>query len=503
MTDYGQDLQFGTFLTPDAAQPDRVVELALLTEAAGLELATIQDHPYQARFLDAWALIATILARTSTLRVTTNVSNLPLRPPFVLASTVASLDLLSRGRVELGIGAGGFWDAIEAAGGPRRTPGEALAALEEGIAVIRGAWDTSQRSVRVEGEHYRVAGAHPGPAPAHDVEIWIGAIGPRMLELTGRVGDGWLPSQSYVPPETLAERNARIDAAAIAAGREPAAVRRLYNVNASDDPAWPEWLAELALVEGVSTFIVTGDDPATIQRFGTEVAPAVRELVEAERTGARATEPTPAAPVAQAQVPGGEPVRATPDDGPRRSDRSPWDDATRPTYTSSHEPLRWTAHERASGQHLVDVHDHLRAELEQLYDLIGQVEAGTLDAGRARSLINTMTMRQNDWALGAYCQSYCRLVTTHHTIEDTSMFPHLRGRDPGLVPVIDRLEEEHHVIAGVLDEVDRALVTVVGQGVAGLAGLRAAVDLLSDTMSSHLSYEERELVEPLARYGFY
>ena len=94
-----------------------MVELALLTEAAGLELATIQDHPYQARFLDAWALIATVLARTSTLRVTTNVTNLPLRPPFVLAKTVASLDLLSRGRVELGIGAGGFWDAIEAAGG--------------------------------------------------------------------------------------------------------------------------------------------------------------------------------------------------------------------------------------------------------------------------------------------------------------------------------------------------------------------------------------------------
>ncbi len=159
MTDYGQDLQFGTFLTPDAATPDRVVELALLTEAAGLDLATVQDHPYQRRFLDAWALLATILARTSSLRVTTNVANLPLRPPHVLATTVASLDLLSRGRVELGIGAGAFWDAIVAAGGPRRTPGEALRALDDGIAVIRKTWAA-------------------GPAPAHDVEIWIGAIGP-------------------------------------------------------------------------------------------------------------------------------------------------------------------------------------------------------------------------------------------------------------------------------------------------------------------------------------
>ncbi|WP_028642510.1 LLM class flavin-dependent oxidoreductase [Nocardioides sp. URHA0020] len=482
MPDYGQELQFGTFLTPDASRADRVVELALLTEAAGLDLATVQDHPYQGRFLDVWALIATILARSSTLRVTTNVSNLPLRPPYVLAKTVASLDVLSRGRVELGIGAGGFWDAIVSAGGTRRTPGEALSALAEGIDTIRGVW------------------ADVGPAPLHEVEVWIGAIGPRMLELTGRVGDGWLPSQSYVPPDTLAERNARIDSAAAGAGRDPSVVRRLYNVNPSDDPAWPEWLAELTLTHGTSTFIVTGDDPRTIQRFGTEVAPAVRELVDAARAGAPASVPSPVVPAVE--VSGGDAVRPTPDDGVRRSAVSPWDESTRPTYASAHAPLAWTAQERAAGQHLVDVHDHLRSELAQLFDLIAQVEAGTLEAGAARSLINTMTMRQNDWALGAYCQSYCRVVTTHHTIEDTSMFPHLRSSDAALVPVIDRLEDEHHVIASVLDGVDRALVAVVSSP-DGLAALRAAVDLLADTMGSHLSYEETQLVEPLARYGFY
>jgi alkanesulfonate monooxygenase SsuD/methylene tetrahydromethanopterin reductase-like flavin-dependent oxidoreductase (luciferase family) len=479
MPDYGQELQFGTFLTPDAARADRVVELALLTEAAGLELATIQDHPYQSRFVDAWALIATILARSSSLRVTTNVSNLPLRPPYVLAKTVASLDVLSRGRVELGIGAGAFWDAIVAAGGPRRTPGEALAALDDGIDVIKRTWQS-------------------GPAPAHDVEIWIGAIGPKMLALTGRVGDGWLPSQSYVPPEELAARNARIDDAASAAGRDPSVVRRLYNVNPSDDPAWAEWLAELTLTHGMSTFIVAGDDPGTIQRFGTEVAPAVRDLVASERAGAG----RPASPPPVEVRVGGPAVQPTLDDGVRRSTESPWDESTRPTYDSSLPPLAWTDQERAAGQHLVDVHDHLRSELAQLFDLISQVEAGTLEAGAARSLINTMTMRQNDWALGAYCQSYCRVVTTHHTIEDTSMFPHLRASDDALALVIDRLEDEHHVIADVLDGVDRALVAVVSEA-DGLARLREAVDLLSDTMGSHLSYEETQLVEPLARYGFY
>lgn len=434
MVDYGHDLQFGTFITPDAAHPDRVVELALLTDAAGLELATFQDHPYQRRFLDAWALVATVLARTSSLRVTANVTNLPLRPPHVLATTVASLDLLSHGRVELGLGAGAFWDGIEQMGGPRRTPAEAIRALDEGIEVVRRTWAR-------------------GPAPAHDVEIWIGAIGPRMLELTGRLGDGWLPSQSYVPPETLAERNARIDDAAAAAGRSPVDVRRLYNVTPSDDPAWAEVLADLALTHGMATFIVGSDDPAVIQRFGAEVAPAVRELVTAARAGA----PAPERP---------EPVVA------------------------------------GVGSHLVDVHDHLRAELSQVLSLVEQVEAGTLDAGRARGVINEMTMRQNEWTLGAYCQSYCRLVATHHTIEDASVFPHLRRRDPSLGPVLDRLEQEHHVIHGALEDVDAALVAVVS-GPDGMAALRAAVDRLSETLTAHLSYEESQLVVPLDRYGFY
>ncbi|MFC9914697.1 LLM class flavin-dependent oxidoreductase [Streptomyces sp. NPDC127197] len=105
-----------------------------------------------------------------------------------------------------------------------------------------------------------------------------------MLSLTGRVADGWLPSQSFRPPETLADGQARIDEAAAAAGRDPAAVRRLYNVTPSDDPAWPAWPAQLTVEHGISTFILPSDNPDIIRRFGEEVAPAVRELVHAERS---------------------------------------------------------------------------------------------------------------------------------------------------------------------------------------------------------------------------
>lgn len=140
--------------------------------------------------------------------------NLPLRPPAVLARAAASLDILSGGRVELGLGAGGFFDAIESMGGPRRTPKEATDALAEAIAVIRALW-TPGRAVNLAGEHYRLRGAQPGPPPPHPIGIWVGAYKPRMLRLTGRLADGWFPSSPYAPPAALAEMTRILDGAAI------------------------------------------------------------------------------------------------------------------------------------------------------------------------------------------------------------------------------------------------------------------------------------------------
>ena len=129
MTDYLHELQFGVFVPPIAEQADAVVELAELAEVSGLDLVTFQDHPYQPRFLDTWTLLSVIAAKTSTVRLAPNVANLPLRPPAVLARSVASLDILSSGRVELGLGAGAFWDAIAAMGGRKLEPGQSVTAL--------------------------------------------------------------------------------------------------------------------------------------------------------------------------------------------------------------------------------------------------------------------------------------------------------------------------------------------------------------------------------------
>src|SRR3712207_3597401 len=178
--------QLGLSLVPNAADVDRLRACVRLADEGGLDLVGIQDHPYQRRFVDTFALLGDLLARTERVRVFPDVANLPLRPPAVLAKQAATLDLLSGGRFELGLGAGGFREAIVAMGGPERTPGESVDALREAIEVIRLAW-SDERSVRFGGEHYRLNGLHPGPRPAHPIGIWVGAYKPRMLRLVGEL----------------------------------------------------------------------------------------------------------------------------------------------------------------------------------------------------------------------------------------------------------------------------------------------------------------------------
>ena len=298
MPDYGNDLQFGTFVTPTVAQPELPTALAEISEQAGLDLVTFQDHPYQPAFQDTWTLLSYVAARTHRVRLAPNVLSLPLRQPAVLARAAAGLDLLTGGRVELGLGAGAFWDPIVAMGGPRRSPGEAVEALEEAIQIIRGIWDVDDRAVlRVDGRHYTVSGAKRGPAPAHPIGLWLGAYKPRMLRLIGRAADGWLPSWGYLKSAAdLSEGHEVIDAAAAAAGRDPHSIRRLLNISGAFRPRnsgflqgpvrqWVDELTDLVVEHGMDTFILAADDPGLIERYGAEVAPGVREAVAAIRAG--------------------------------------------------------------------------------------------------------------------------------------------------------------------------------------------------------------------------
>lgn len=294
MTDYGRPLEFGVSLAPSASELEVIFAAA---EAAdrGLDLIGVQDHPYQRRFVDTMVLLAAITQRTGTLRVFPDVACLPLRPPAILANEAASIDIMSGGRFELGLGAGAFWDAIEGMGGPRRSPGEALAALEEAVDVIRLMW-SGDRGLRYEGKHYSISGVHSGPVPLHDMEIWFGVYGPKACRLLGRVADGWIPSLGRSSLEEIDSRHEVIDEAATEAGRDPTAIRRLLNIggtitNGSSDGSlngpqdqWVEKLTDLTRNHGFDTYIFwPEDDPLDqIPRF-VEVANQVRDTVAAER----------------------------------------------------------------------------------------------------------------------------------------------------------------------------------------------------------------------------
>jgi alkanesulfonate monooxygenase SsuD/methylene tetrahydromethanopterin reductase-like flavin-dependent oxidoreductase (luciferase family)/hemerythrin-like domain-containing protein len=517
--DYGHDLLFGSFISPRAAAADEVVALTELSEEAGLDLATFQDHPYQPAYLDAWTLLSHVAARTESIRLCANVLNAPLRPTAVLARAAASLDLLSHGRLELGIGAGAYWDEIAAMGGPRLAPGEAVPALEESIDVLRQMWAADEPGmVRGRGHQAGVRGAKRGPAPAHDIAIWVGGLKPRMLALIGRVADGWLPSYSYLENrDVLGQGNERIDEAARAAGREPGEVRRLTNVMPAD--ADPQTLAGLTRDFGVSAFILMSDNRAEISRFAAVIAPQVRDLVAADRardqagpqqagpSGAMQAREEPAIPRPAASQPtgaqAGEIRPPAPTLAPLRqlSSRRVWDEEKRPTLPARAADETYTALGRRISDHFVGVHDYLRAELEGLRTVAAQVLSGDLDPGRARSALNQMTMRQNEWTLNAYCAKYCGELTQHHSIEDTSIMPHLRRSDPALSPVLDRLAEEHGAIHDLINQVDQAMVAFVKEPARGGPLLHDAIDLLTDSLLSHLSYEERELLAPVTRYG--
>ncbi|MGH2454834.1 MAG: LLM class flavin-dependent oxidoreductase [Candidatus Limnocylindria bacterium] len=289
---------FGISVTPNAVDHPRLVEQVLAAERGGLDLVGIQDHPYQRRFLDTFALIADLLARTAHLRFFPDVASLPMRGPTMIAKAAASLDVMSGGRFELGIGAGGFWDAVAGMGGPRRSNAEAFDALAEAIPVIRAALEVGpeRRVVRGGGDHYPVPGYPPGPPPAHRVEIWVGAYRPRGLRLIGQLADGWVPSLGYLGPAAFRRAAARLDEAALEAGRDPRAIRRLYNLGGvitdgevgegplSGPPErWIETLTGWALELGVDGFIFWPGDAGTrqVERFAQEVAPAVAAGVAA------------------------------------------------------------------------------------------------------------------------------------------------------------------------------------------------------------------------------
>lgn len=302
MTDYGAPLRFGLSVAPDAGDLAGLTALTLAAEEAGLDLVAIQDHPYQPAYFDTWTLITHLAARTSHVRFVPDVLNLALRPPAMLAKAALTLDAISGGRFDLGVGAGGYAPMVEGMGGAGLTGGAAVASAAESVQILRRAVDAAAvgRTVTFSGTHRAVRAFRPGPAPAHRIPVWVGGMRPKMLGLVGRYADGWVcPINTGLPPEAVPDAQRIIDTAAVEAGRRPEDIGRLYNILGSigrrtggeglNGPVemWVETLTEWIVGLGFDSMIFWPAVPSAeqVRVFADEVAPEVRRRVADLRAG--------------------------------------------------------------------------------------------------------------------------------------------------------------------------------------------------------------------------
>jgi len=294
---------FGLSITPNDAE--LAFRLARTADESGLDIVGIQDHPYNGTFFDTWTLISTLAMSTRKIRFFADVSDLPMRPPAMLAKTAATLDIITKGRVELGLGTGAFWDAIHAYGGPRRSPSEAIAAYEEALRVIHLIWNYGKGRTRVSfpGKYYQLDNAQAGPSPAHKMSIWSGAVGPGMMRLIGRLTDGWvIPLSTYMSSAEIRSRQQLIDESAKKNKRSPDSIRRIANVVGAIDESrqldksngdkaplvgplsyWIDWIASSYRDLGVDTFIfwpsIQGHENEQVRVFAEQVVPKARSLL--------------------------------------------------------------------------------------------------------------------------------------------------------------------------------------------------------------------------------
>jgi alkanesulfonate monooxygenase SsuD/methylene tetrahydromethanopterin reductase-like flavin-dependent oxidoreductase (luciferase family) len=268
---------------------DHPVADAVTAEAVGYGLVPVTGHlggtypTFETQTLLTW-----IAARTTRIGIVPRVLGVPFRRPALVAKAAESLQRLSRGRLILGLGAGYRDEEIRAVGGPDLTPGAKADGLRDAIAIMRAAW--TQRRVSYHGGAYSVDDLDLEPKPAEPIPIWLGALGPRGLALTGRIADGWIPFLRFAGPDRIPELLDRIRAASVAAGRPADAVRAVYSVPVRLDP---RARTTTEVIAGSATDIIeqlhsltelgfTGFDlmPARDQMraLAEDVVPALREL---------------------------------------------------------------------------------------------------------------------------------------------------------------------------------------------------------------------------------
>ncbi|WP_328393938.1 LLM class flavin-dependent oxidoreductase [Nocardia sp. NBC_00416] len=291
---WGKRLGFGAGGVVRDVSVNQLRDLAQSADELGFDLFTLSDHLHSERPTDEpWTVLSWLAGQTQSIELGTNVLGLPYRDPPVLAKMAETLDRVSDGRFVLGLGAGGYDHEFHAFGLSVRRPGAKITAQREAIAILRGLWSRSPFSF--QGTEFSVEEARIDPLPERPIPIWLGSYGPRALELTGQIADGWLPSFGRIDLAQAETMREVVRNAAEAAGRDPDSITCACNIVTHVDPGQvsrPGLITGgvatvveqlVAVVEAGFTFLLLG--PATVEQqelLAREVIPAVRAEV-AER----------------------------------------------------------------------------------------------------------------------------------------------------------------------------------------------------------------------------
>jgi alkanesulfonate monooxygenase SsuD/methylene tetrahydromethanopterin reductase-like flavin-dependent oxidoreductase (luciferase family) len=262
---------------PSTAGPDNdPVGQARAAERLGIHFVSTADHPGSDHpVFENWTMLTWIAAATSRITVMRRVLGVPLRLPALLAKSAESLSRLSNGRLILGLGAGYDDQELTGLGLPAQTPGDKLRGLRDAVRIMGGLW-RQPGGFSYDGPVYSTRDAHLEPKPAHPIPIWLGTFGPRALEITGQVADGWIPSRGYMPDEQIPIMRQRVLDAAQRAGRNPAQITCALNLSvtlsstnhrdADQFEGTPAKIADglrhyIGLGFTAFNFIVQGDEP--------------------------------------------------------------------------------------------------------------------------------------------------------------------------------------------------------------------------------------------------
>jgi alkanesulfonate monooxygenase SsuD/methylene tetrahydromethanopterin reductase-like flavin-dependent oxidoreductase (luciferase family) len=274
--------RFGVMLYPD--EPiDVLIERIMWLESIGFDQVFLPDHSANLRdrkapWFDSWAVLATGALQTSRIRLGVLVANQILRPPAQLAKQAVTLDHLSNGRFELGIGAGIFaWDHLSVGEQPW-SPRERALRFTDYVAIVDGLLHERREPFSYRGNRLWVEGvtAVPGPLQSPRLPIIVGGQSPTVVRVAAERADVWnthgRPGASADEVlTTTAEQSRTIDALAASAGRDPASIRHSYTLFGPWDPragrySYDDVFSSFSAI-GISDFVLDWPDEGDLHTF--------------------------------------------------------------------------------------------------------------------------------------------------------------------------------------------------------------------------------------------